>query len=328
MVHLKNEIIFMIPDFPNFTHLEIADKFDIEKFTNEYPPYSDFNFMSLWSWDTQNNIQISKLNNNLVILFSDYVTGKPFLSFLGQNNLKETALTLIKFSKNKYNVNFLKLIPEEVANTLLESGLKVKLDLDSSDYIFSIKNLINMNTWPNHTAGQKIRNFIKKYPNYRIEVSKLNQLENKDIYINLFHHWAKHRNIENLLELNEFKSFKRFLHSNEDGNSNIEVISLFLEEVLIGFSIYEIILGEYAISHFIKGNTKEYPYIYDILNWEEAKILDSKNVKYYNWEQDLGISGLKSSKEKYKPSFFLKKYIIKEGSFYLFLLNLIKKITQ
>lgn len=309
----------MIPDFPNFKYLELSDKTDIDNFTNEFIPYSDFNFASMWSWDIKNSVQVSVLNENLVVLFSDYLTGKPFVSFIGKTKLPETSIDLLNFSKKKYKSNSLRLIPESVAHGLFKSSLRVKVDMDSSDYVFSIKDLVNMNTWPNHTSGQKIRNFIKKYPNYAIKVSRSDEI-NESEYINIFNIWAKNKNIENFLELNEFKAFKRFMQIK---NENISFISLYVDNVLIGFTAFEILFREYAISHFIKANTTDYPYSYDILNWEEAKILDSRNIKYYNWEQDLGIKGLRFSKEKYKPSFFLKKYIVKKRSIGGFLLNIL-----
>ena len=313
----------MIPDFPQFKSIEISDKEIVDSITSKYPPYSDFNFISMWSWDVNNEMKISKLNDNLVVFFSDYVSGKHFLSFIGQNKIKETTTELLKFSKKNYGSGLLKLIPEEIANALI-GEFNLKLDVDSFDYIFSIKNLINMDTWPNHTSGQKIRNFLKSYPDYVVKVQNISEINNID-YINLFENWAKNKNIENPLELNEFKAFKRFLQITD---TNMGVISLYLKDSLIGFSMYEIISGEYAISHFIKANTKEYNSVYDILNWEEAKILDSKGVKYYNWEQDLGIQGLKFSKEKYKPSFYFKKYIVQNKSFKNTLYNIINHIKS
>ena len=67
----------MIPQFPEFKSLELSDKKDIESFTKRFPPYSDFNFVSMWSWDIKEEIRISQLNGNLVVRFTDYLTGKP-----------------------------------------------------------------------------------------------------------------------------------------------------------------------------------------------------------------------------------------------------------
>ncbi len=82
----------MIPVFPNFKKLELSDKKEVEKFTSEFPPYSDFNFISMWIWDIADNMMISQLNKNLVVVFNDYLSGKPFISFLGKNKISETTL--------------------------------------------------------------------------------------------------------------------------------------------------------------------------------------------------------------------------------------------
>lgn len=73
----------MIPEFPQFKVLELSDKGDIEVFTKKFPPYSDFNFVSMWSWDIKGDMRISQLNDNLVVRFTDYLTGNPFFSFFG-----------------------------------------------------------------------------------------------------------------------------------------------------------------------------------------------------------------------------------------------------
>ena len=41
---------------------------------------------------------------------------------------------------------------------------------------------------------------------------------------------------------------------------------------------------------------------------ELAKILYKKGIVYINWEQDLGILGLRENKESYLPTRYLKKY--------------------
>ena len=68
----------------------------------------------------------------------------------------------------------------------------------------------------------------------------------------------------------------------------------------------------YALSHFAKGDTSHHSAVYNILNWQEARILYSSGIRYYNWEQDLGIEGLRQSKLKYRPAFFLHKYRVKD----------------
>jgi len=48
----------MLPEFPKFKGIELSDKEDVEKITHKYPSYSDFNFVSMWSWDIKGEMQI------------------------------------------------------------------------------------------------------------------------------------------------------------------------------------------------------------------------------------------------------------------------------
>jgi hypothetical protein len=163
-----------------------------------------------------------------------------------------------------------------------------------------------MNNWPRCSLSKGIKKFVKLYPNYVIKHSRVKGIS-KDEYLAMFRRWTDNKE-GNSFESNEFKAFKRFF---EIDNDNVEVVSLYLDDVLVGFNIFEIMSDDYAISHFSKADIKYHSSVYSVLNLEEAKILKAKGIKYYNWEQDLGILGLRNSKHKYKPALFLKKFIIK-----------------
>jgi hypothetical protein len=102
----------MIPAFPDFKKVEVTDREAVEAHTHKYEPYSDFNFISLWAWDTSGERMISELNGNLVVRFTDYSTNEPFLSFLGTNETEHTARTLIDYCKENGLPTTLKLMPE------------------------------------------------------------------------------------------------------------------------------------------------------------------------------------------------------------------------
>jgi hypothetical protein len=296
----------MIPEFPNFKKLELADGPEIDKFTSKYPPYSDFNFASMWSWDIHNNMAISQLNKNLVILFNDYVLEKKFLSLIGENKISETASELTSFSEKNYKMSSLELIPEEAINMLNESMFIIVPDRDSYDYIYSMAHLANMNNWSKNSSGKRIRRFLKSNPNYVIKDLRIEEIP-KEEYKIMFQKWAQNKNIDNHFGLNEYKAFERFLQMD---SKKIKFTSLYINGVLVGFTAYEILSNDFAISHFAKADIEQFSGVYDVLNWEEARLLNKKGIKYFNWEQDLGISGLRYSKEKYKHSFFLKKFIV------------------
>lgn len=297
----------MIPEFPQFKALELSDKEAVEAHTKRFPPYSDFNFVSMWSWDTKGEMRISQLNSNLVVRFTDYINGKPFFSFFGDNKVKETINTLIEYSKENFNKNSLSLVPEHIINNLdANHGLNLESDVDAFDYVYEVGHLANMHNWSKHTSGKHVRSFSKNFPNYKVDHSFLSEV-NKDDYLNLFKKWAQNRKVSDAATKNEYTALNRIFN---DSLKDLRVVSLFIEDRLIGFTIYEIVSQDYAISHFAKSDKSEHAAASDLLNWEEAKILNEQGIRYFNWEQDLGIIGLRKSKQKYNPSFLFKKFVI------------------
>ena len=175
----------MIPEFPNFKKLELTDKEEVEKFTSKFPPYSDFNFSNIWAWDLQGEMRLSILNNNLVVKFTDYLNGQPFLSFLGDNMVNETARELIMFSEKNYKTSILKLVPEIIISGLDKSKFDTISDIDSNDYVYSVKRLSNLNNWEGHSSSRSIKKFLKLHPDYIVKICSLQEII-KDEYIDIF----------------------------------------------------------------------------------------------------------------------------------------------
>ncbi len=297
----------MIPYFPEFKPIEWIDKLEVEKFTSKFQPYADFNFTSLWSWDFNNSYLLSQLNKNLVIVFTDYITNNYFLSFIGDTESTETAQLLIKWSKENYNVSCLKLIPESSIVNLNLKKISASIDEDSNDYILSIPYLATMNAQKKNRIAQIIRRFNKEYPNCELKENSITEI-NKKKYLNLFEQWAISSNISDLNTLNEFRAFERHL---QIPNDNIKVLSLYIDDSLVVFDTFEIVSTDYVTIHFGKTNNL-YKGVFPAFQWMEGQYFLEKGLKYLNIQQDLGLPGLRFSKQKFKPCFFLNKYTINQ----------------
>ena len=295
----------MIPTFPEFKKLEWSDREAVLQFTATFQPYSDFNFVSMWAWNTREKMMLSQLHGNLILLFYDYVTELPFLAFIGTNRLGETANALIDHSQLRYGKSALKLIPEQVAKNLCGSEFNISEDPDAHDYIMLVSYLAKLDVLPRSSvhAAKDCKMFLKSYPNHSVGVCTIREAC-KDEYTDLFKHWAKVKNLEHW-ELNEYSAFLKFIDNDEIDN---HIISLREGGKLIGFVTYEVV-QDYAVCHFCKAD-HSYKGIYSGLFFQMAKILEAENIRYWNFEQDLGIESLRVSKQKYRPEFFLKKYII------------------
>ncbi|MDI9356438.1 MAG: phosphatidylglycerol lysyltransferase domain-containing protein [Chitinophagaceae bacterium] len=307
----------MIPSFPQFKHIELSDKAEIESFTKKIPCYSDINFISIWNWfgkeePTDADALFSVLNNNLVIKFTDYEThSQSFLAFIGETKIDETAEILLVYSQEHYHLNELRLIPEEIARCLNSDKWEIIEDRDQYDYILDIENLMDLPNWKSNEMSK--RNLIKfqknvvDYKFYDVESTHIPKIE----LINLFYLWAA----EKKLVLPDFQSetdaLKRYFDLKYN---NLRLFVLKKGTKIIGFKAIELINNEYAMLHFSKANVKinEGIGIYETIYWLLSRdFLTRMNLKFLNIQQDLGIPGLRRGKEKLRPVKYLKKYIIK-----------------
>lgn len=297
----------MIPQFPKFKSLAWYDKEAVENITSKFPPYSDFNFVSLWSWDTRQKMKLSQLNDNVVILFHDYITETPFLSFIGNTDVEKTALELIDYSVATFGYHSIKLLPECVALKLNHSCFIVTPDKDAFDYILSVEYLSAIDKLPNssNTAARNFHQFKNIVPEYTVKNCAIGDVDISGC-LNIFKSWARMKALDHR-ELNEYAAFERFM--NNSGCDN-RIVSIFDDQKMLAFGSYELVRNGYAVGHFGKA-LPGYNGIYCALFYEIGKALKSENITYLNFEQDLGIPGLRQAKQKYKPVNYLRKYIVK-----------------
>jgi hypothetical protein len=293
----------VIPVFPEFKPLELSDRAAVEAVVHSFPPYSDFNFTNLYAWDTQ----VSSLHGNLAVRFADYLSEAPFFTFIGSHRLAETATQLLELAKAQCRSAFLRLVPESAAQALAEAGFVVTADDAAKDYVFAVDHIAGMHEWPGHSVRRRIRQFSKRHPNYTARHAPLHAID-ADEFRALFALWAERKGGN---ARNEYRAFERFLRLRD---ANIRTIGLYTNARLIGFSSFELLPDGTAVVHFSKTDHAFHRGLCDVLYWEEAKLLQAHGVKHYNWEQDLGLLGLRQSKKRYQPCHFLKKYTVSQGS--------------
>ncbi len=301
----------MFTSISTLKKLELNDRHIIGQFTKQFPPYNDFEFLSLWVYNVDNNNAVYILNDNLVIRIQDFVTGDYFYSFLGTNKLKRTVATLLAKSKEENLGNQLRLVPEVAIQSFpeLEEHFLVKEDPDSFDYILSVDDIADLRGKRFHDKRNLVNNFKRLYQHHRIrQLDFDNDTTKKDI-LELFFRWEKQKGKsrnETRIELTAIKRLLDFANIH-----NVMGLGAYHDNKLIGFVTYHTVHDRYAILSFEKGDTS-YRGIYEYLKHQAAKHLKSLDIKYINYEQDLGIPGLKRAKILWKPKFFLKKYTIGE----------------
>ncbi|HBE90795.1 MAG TPA: hypothetical protein DDW41_06325 [Candidatus Andersenbacteria bacterium] len=294
----------MIPEFPTFKKLEITDKKVIEDFTKQYPPYSDYNFTSLWSWDTKGEACFSFLNKNLVIKFNDYITGEPFYSFLGGHDVNSTIESLIAFVISEGRLPSLMLIPEDSIKGVKINPFTVSEDPGNFDYIYDLEKLREYKGSSYEQQRNMKNRFTRKYKNIEVVALDLTKVSDREIVQELNQQWEKNKGYR--LD-NEEDAMARLLFP----TNSFQLISIgvLVDKSPVAFSINEVLTSRYAISHFVKANIN-FSGVYSYLMQATADALISRGCALLNYEQDLGVSGLRYSKTAFRPVCFLRKYVI------------------
>lgn len=302
-------IVAMIPEFPSFKKIELTDRTAIEAHTRKYPPYSDFNFTSLWSWDSGGKRGVSRLRNNLVVRFTDYQTQSPFLSFLGTHKVEETVRELLAYAKDMDMRPALHLVPEIVINEIDIPAFKVVCDQDNCDYVYLVSALAHMPGGAYKSKRVLAKKFTEQQPNVRFEMRNLHRSGLHTDIVSVIRSWEKNKSVNRRLHniAHEDAAIQRLLKM--PYARNVMIGAVFIDEVMEAFTIEEIVPHKYSIGHFWKtGGT--HPGAYEFLAQKTAQYLGERGVIYWNWEQDLGLESLRFSKTSYRPSDFLKKYTV------------------
>ena len=160
----------MIPEFPRARKLTINDKAKIDSYTHGMPPYSDFNFITLWSWDVDESVTISQADGNLVLRLTDDKSGQAFYTFIGPNvnRANDIACAVLALATAEGLEDRLRLIPEQVVTTVRAGSFLVEEDRDNHDYILSAQRLASYDGRKFAPRKRQAKSLLRQYPNVRV----------------------------------------------------------------------------------------------------------------------------------------------------------------
>ncbi len=299
----------MIPIFPVFKHLDRDDEIELKKITNNFDPYSDFDFAALWSWNIQDKVQISNLNDNLVIIFPEHQSGKLIYSYLGNNKLGETLQEI--FSRPiiaGVPVESIELVPEVSLFGIDLNKYVVEIDLDSCDYIYDTSEHAELAGRKYNTKRRLSHKFKVDYPDVVVKLLDLTDEKIHSQIISVNDTWIQNKSdsFNQSHFVIETQALNRFLSAKF---SETHAVGIYKNEKLIAYDLMTMASKGYAISHFSK-TTPGLIGLNEFLIHEVAKNLKATGIKFINAEEDLGITNLRFTKNSYRPINFLRKYKI------------------
>lgn len=299
----------MDPHAISLTHREY-----VSAFTDKYFPYSDFNFTSMWAWDIEQKIRIFEISNNLVVRFNDYLTGEPFYSFLGDTDPNGTTDYLLKLSADEGLEPKLKMVPACSIKNLDTDNFLVTEDLNHFDYVYDLKEVTDAVGKKFARHRQCINSFDRMYASQNPSAVEAHTLTLKEMRrdIAIVNEQWKANKIQRTGEAwdtdsdRDAQALERML---EDTHNRLFTTCLFYKNQPIGYTVNELLNNEYAIGHFTKADTR-YGGVIQFLMKKTFESMLLAGKKLLNGQQDLGVEGLRFSKQSFRPNHYIKKYSV------------------
>ncbi len=293
------------PSFPVFKTLQIDDMPVVSQFVGQFPVYSDFNFVSMFTWGVNDTTQYSFLNGNLIIKLRDYNTGEDSYSIIGITSVSNTVQQLIE----QFGLPSIDRVPQITVDALraerTENKFHVDEQRDEHDYVYGLKELVALEGPTYRKLRRSLSNFSTKNE-ISPELKKIafDDEVAKTQILDLTKRWRKIRQRTYQDASAEYFAIRKTLRHFE--KLPVDVWGLYDKNTLLGFVITEDI-DSCTLLHFEKADT-ELSGLGTVLKHEVCSALSAAGQKTLNYEQDLGVPGLREAKMSLSPVDFMKKY--------------------
>jgi len=294
-----------VPEFPQLRGLTLEDKLLFRRVFAQFPPQiSEFTFTNLFIWRDRYQTKISRFQSFLCLL-SDKGESSFFFPPIGEGDVIQCSRGLLQHLGQKVASPKIARAPETLVDQIdwKAAGMKAELDRSQCDYVYLVKDLIELKGRKYHRKRNHVKQFREKY-SYRYApltpewVPQCLQLEAE---------WCDLRHCDESPGLyNESLAVKEaFTHFEELG---VKGGAILIDEKVEAFTLGEPLNPETVVIHVEKANPA-YEGIYSAIN---QIFLENQwsGYTYVNREQDLGEEGLRKAKESYFPHHMINKYTV------------------
>lgn len=290
-----------------FHKVKLEDKALFDKyFRQRRYEGSESTFTNLYMWQDCYNIKWTVIDDFLCIKAKleemDYIL--PPYGATDQGIEKALDKLMEYFRENNFPFMMRAISPEmkETLESVYPGKFTFTEERDVFDYVYRAEDLINLAGRKYHRKRNHIKRFQKKYPEYQhVPLTK----DLLDLCIINLKEWCLKKGCEEdeslLCERDAtIKAFEAFDYLDYIGSV------IFIDGNVEAFTFGEAVNEDTVLIHVEKANS-EINGIYQVINQEFLKN-NWAQMKYVNREEDLGVEGLRKSKESYYPVKMLIKY--------------------
>ncbi|MDR2352854.1 MAG: phosphatidylglycerol lysyltransferase domain-containing protein [Deltaproteobacteria bacterium] len=289
----------------SFKPLTIEDRPSFTKILEKWPLRgSDANFTNMFIWMNYYNFVWDRVGDSLCVLAYPQ-GGTPFAFYpLGDPQVLEAW----DYLASSLSEPLFARVPEDLANLIQKHRptWEITPDRDNDDYIYATEKLKTLSGRAMHQKKNHYNSFVQ---NNRFTILPIEKKLFPEL-IAVEDKWLTLK-MEKGTESSHLIKEKEAVHNILQNFEALEVqgIAIKIEGAIEAFSIGEVINSDTAVVHVEKGNP-DIRGIYVALVSHFCRSVFPE-VTYLNREQDLGLPGLRRSKESLKPHHFIRKFQIR-----------------
>ena len=228
-------------------------KKDFDRFVkDDLITVSDISFVNMFAWDGLRKYELSELNENVVITTN--VKGKKeFVCPIIANERKaaDTIIKCLEHLKQKGHEPVMRFVSEEIKNMIKKDKVSIEEDVENSDYVYKISDLINLEG--------------KQYSSKRNDISHVMK-DYRGQYRLLMHGMVRYcKNFERAWYRRRMREEPSFTYLDDEHKACLRVLdnysklklcgsALFLNGVVRGFTICDRMSSNMVTAHFEKGD--------------------------------------------------------------------------
>jgi len=304
-----------LPTFPNFRlfTIEDIDWYYEYYLNNKLNPYVDINPANLFVWlGINNDLSICKLNEAIILRYTNVLNNNQNnvipLSNPLSNSVVGAVMQLLK--ENDLPLELVE-VPSNICRELDPTLWQTEDDRNSYEYILDVNQQVKLIGSDFYKQRNYIKSFEREHANDLIDIKFYNDF-NEDVKEMFLHH------ISTMPFNSNPEAAQRNLVEPIAIRRNLELASKLQKKALIikiNDEVVSLSMVAYldqnaaAINHLKVDYSL--PNIFRYTVYQLAKTLKENGINEMNFEQDLGIPGLRTFKELMRPSRYLEKKTIK-----------------
>jgi len=297
----------MIPEFPQFKDLELSDRETLEDcFRNNPPLISEMTFTNLFGWRKVCGYRLSRFQGGLLLLKQSNGI-ETFLAPQGVSDPLEAVEACFDFLRSRKKTPVLERVGEDFLARVpvLRERYEVRDDPDNYDYVYEVRQLIALEGKKFHEKKNRLNQFRKNYVYRYLPLTP----ELVEACLAFEHEWCEEKNCdENESLLHEKCAIMEMLRNFKSLSTRGGLIEI--TGAVVALTLGEPLNDDTFVIHVEKAKSS-LEGIYQAIHWEFLR-REAVSFRFVNREQDLGVEGLRRSKESYHPVRMIKKYTLKE----------------